>query len=352
MQFFLIISIPLYFNIKYFPLIAFALNFSNILNIRLNIKKLIYIFIFLLLIIFQFSLIDIKNDVTFIYKILAILIFYISFEYGYQILNLNHYKWFKIQFYIVTCYAILSSPSYLLGYNYLLPSFNCPQTNLSEIGLLRCSTFGEGNLYGIYLILSGLLFYKSIKLLLICFICSIIAFSPIPIGILGILILSKKFNTARIINIVIIALLIMLLIIYLYGKNYEYSETSSFGERLEFIKIGITMFIENPIFGVGFGQYGENISEYTKFTHIIEKANEGFRYIPNNVIIEVLSEQGLFGLILFIVFFINTFKFSNHFPFSFLLLISYLSFFQACPSLYTLFIGIFMGYIKKINSIL
>ena len=58
------------------------------------------------------------------------------------------------------------------------------------------------------------------------------------------------------------------------------------------------MFLDNPVFGVGAGQYHMFLADYTEFPHLLWGTNvEDVRFIPNNVVIEIASEFGLMGLV-------------------------------------------------------
>ena len=75
-------------------------------------------------------------------------------------------------------------------------------------------------------------------------------------------------------------------------------QRTSFGERLEFFRIGVRMFLDNPVFGVGAGQYHMFLADYTEFPHLLLGTNmEDVRFIPNNVVIEIASEFGFMGLV-------------------------------------------------------
>ncbi len=71
-------------------------------------------------------------------------------------------------------------------------------------------------------------------------------------------------------------------------------------ERLENARIALTLFQQNPFFGVGIGGFSAH-------SFVLEGV-ERFRY-PHNIIIEVLSELGLVGFLLFS--FIITFSFRH-----------------------------------------
>lgn len=72
-------------------------------------------------------------------------------------------------------------------------------------------------------------------------------------------------------------------------ENYiETGGTGSIGSRLNFITLSLDLFVENILIGIGFG-------EWTVY------GPEDFRY-PHNIVLEILSETGIFGLGILLIY--------------------------------------------------
>lgn len=83
----------------------------------------------------------------------------------------------------------------------------------------------------------------------------------------------------------------------LFGEELNESTYSRI-ERLLLIEVGLRMFSESPIFGVGLQVYGFLFSGFmSDFSALLK--DEG-RRIVNNIYIEVLAEQGVVGLFVFL----------------------------------------------------
>ena len=189
----------------------------------------------------------------------------------------------------------------------------CEPYNLSEIGLLRCATFGEGNYFGAYLGFISILFYNSRNILQILPIGLLISFSP-PSTLIYLYVLMKKFRYESFVCMGVVCVAFVLIILYLLC-DYNISEfffpngvsqTSSTGERLEFIAASVRMFLDYPIAGVGIGQFGMNLDKYTDFSHFLNNIFlDDKRYIANSNIFELLSELGVFGLLFYMYILFN-----------------------------------------------
>ena len=85
---------------------------------------------------------------------------------------------------------------------------------------------------------------------------------------------------------------------FITGKEYL---KDFFWRTTRIFRIGVRMFLDNPVFGVGAGQYHMFLADYTEFPHLLWGTNvEDVRFIPNNVVIEIASEFGLMGLVGFL----------------------------------------------------
>lgn len=312
---FLILILPLYFKLPgglQLPLFGFfACFFYAIKSLLRNVKNFRLIIFYSALTIIQISLSPIISYDAFARKLAAIFVFIGTYSIFLTYYNQKYDKYLLISFGLVIAYAIYSAPSYILGYqNYLIPG-TCGINNISDIGHLRCSTFGEGNYFGGYVALLLLIYQRSSKFMILGFIGAIITWSPTPILIyfysIYKLIINKFWkkqpavtisSNILMLGLVLITLLNFQNIIELFS---DISERSSLGERFEFIRAGLFMWIDHPLLGVGFGNFGYHLPEYTFFSHLIDRTlYEDSRFIPNNNITEFLSEQGLIGFCFYI----------------------------------------------------
>lgn len=88
-------------------------------------------------------------------------------------------------------------------------------------------------------------------------------------------------------------------------------QDESFVQRQAVMLTGLAMFRENPIFGVGFGNYGVRYWEYATDLGLESNATD-IDYAPNSryahsLYVEILSETGLLGFLTFLFFFITLF---------------------------------------------
>tara|TARA_R110001606_G_scaffold374174_2_gene531894 strand:+ start:288 stop:1499 length:1212 start_codon:yes stop_codon:yes gene_type:complete len=176
--------------------------------------------------------------------------------------------------------------------------------------------FANFSLFYLYLIYKNRILLFSLFLLPLIFL--VIAFTTqsraglaliILINIMFWFFVNKSDNLSRLKKLfkTILYLIIFLAISYKFMEIYEGSRISSrisqTAEREDsreiLFKEGIEVFTENPIFGVGLGQF-PFYSRYNLFTH--------------NSYTEILSEQGIIGgIFLFSLFLIPTFKSFNNF---------------------------------------
>lgn len=273
-----------------------------------NIKNFSYLYLILFICALQIVFNLTPFNEYFLRKVIGVILFCYAYYLSKNLFSGYYIKYLKYSLLITFLYALYSSPSYLFGYqNYLIPG-TCPDNNISPFGLLRCSTFGEGNYFGTYSALMGILFIGEVRWLFIALICSLISLSPIPIFVNVYLFYSKLNYKIKSILILFFTILIIIFIglYFIHGldlippsiKDSWDSPLSSVSERLEFIRSSFLMFMDYPLFGVGFGQFGNALPQFTNFDHLARNTEGGFiRYIPNNFYAETISEQGLFGLI-------------------------------------------------------
>lgn len=233
--------LPIYFKNILGMTIAYVLVpfiiFKIIFNIKANYRSfLIWIPLYTLLSVIQIIFIEKIDLYTFIVKYLTIVSFVLFFYLSQQLYSKRYDKYIIFSLVISSIYGVYSAFSYILAYdNYLIPG-TCEANNINNFGLLRCATFGEGNYFGNYLALISILFADRKKVLYLTFTMSLIAFSPIPIFLIFYLLSKKYINTVSYIFFIII--IVMILYYFIDHKNILAtieSQTSSFGERLEFL---------------------------------------------------------------------------------------------------------------------
>ena len=209
-------------------------------------------------------------------------------------------------------FAIYAAPSYIFGYTEFLPPGICESNNINYFtGHLRCGSFGEGNYFGIYLILIAIAFHRFGNVYLLCFLGILISSSLVALFLIFYLGLRywiklpfKVFVFAGALATIYTVFYLDIVQILLTGQGIP--ERTSFGERLEFIRISIRAFGDYPIVGVGAGQYSQYVGDYTNFAHLIEGSRiPDIRFISNNVISEMLSEFGAIGLFVYLYFVIK-----------------------------------------------
>lgn len=306
-----IISCPLYFITPIgLPLstIVFVIAIPFLFNGNVLRDKYIWLGLcFIPIALFQWLMLEVRVDVL-LSKLLAILLFYMGLSISREHFTEQSFRLIRYTFYFVFVYSVVISLSYFFNYEQFIIPANCGENNLSPIGLLRCGTFGEGNYYGHYITIISVMFFYSRFVLTMAFLASLISYSPTAILIvLSLLILTFVRRSRNAIFLIAIFLLVLVcLSVYIFYDAIVVlaeSPMTSFTERSEFIRAGFHMFVNNLLIGVGLGQYGSNIGNYTNFEHLLEGYNLGVRYIPNNVFAETFSEQGIVGIMLLLPIF-------------------------------------------------
>ena len=183
-------------------------------------------------------------------------------------------------------------------------------------GVLGPITFGWINGFAFFIV--ALKNNKKLtEYLLILFFLSMVLWSGSKGPFLALLVVSlfnfnKILGSKKITKLIILFLLIgFVFVINLYAEEFrairgllaffqdteDYSDgvgSGSVGARLDYLNTAVNLFLENPLFGNGFGSFVE-IGLLHKY--------------PHNVYIELLSETGLFAfLFLIFVIFKNSFK--------------------------------------------
>jgi O-antigen ligase len=196
-------------------------------------------------------------------------------------------------------------------------------------GIVRCGTFKEGNYFGLFLVLSSsIAFYlKKTKTAFVLLISVVITMSTVSIISSVFLLLfyyrNKFLNLKFIIIIIPITIVLFFIIsktdfykISIYGKLFDSVKTVtnknySKIERTVTASAAYYMGFSNPFLGVGPSNYGVHYDHFNYFKKIVRQRDyyldkrmlrKNERAIPNNVYLEVWSEYGVLGFIVFIIF--------------------------------------------------
>ncbi|KAB1157056.1 O-antigen ligase family protein [Flavobacterium luteum] len=260
------------------------------------------------------------------YFYICLVSYYLSFKIFTK--NIKYLDKWIIGAIIVACYGWYLFLSSALHMPYLkLPGMDDKPQNLN--GLIRCGTFAEGNYFGAFLILSAAIaFYlnkpKKAWFLLVTVIITLSTVSLISSFVLIVFYYRKIFlKTSFMIKFCPIIFIFLLLFIQtdyykmnIYGKLFDpvnkvtranYSKV----ERTITAQAAFYSGLDNPIIGVGPANYGLHYDKYNEykrivkvrspyFNHAMKRVND--RAIANNVYLEIWSEYGIFGFILFILF--------------------------------------------------
>jgi O-antigen ligase len=104
----------------------------------------------------------------------------------------------------------------------------------------------------------------------------------------------------------LIAIIIGLFLLTILGFNINSLLLKSFNERLVYLIVSCETIINNPIIGVGIGNF---VSEMQKYSPVFLT---DWQYQPvHNVFLLIWSELGIVGLVLFILFLWKIFDFNS-----------------------------------------
>lgn len=272
---------------------------------------------------------------------------------------------------IYSWYLFLSS-SFGLPYIKLIGMDEIPQ-NIR--GVIRCGTFKEGNFFGLYLILSAVIsFYlkkrKTGIFLMLTTITTLSTITFISVFVFLAYLIGKSFLTKKKLKYVLISLPFIAVFTILFVQSSFYEDRihaklnqhpselsrSNFSkvDRVLSSRIAFKQGLNNPVFGVGPYNYGLHYDRYNDFETYIKNNNEWSlqffkrhdkRAIPNNVYLEIWSEYGILGFLLFLFFLLlilnKAFKSKNNIISGGV--IALMLSFNAFPSFIMLFIWVFLA---------
>lgn len=250
-----------------------------------------------------------------------------------------------------------------------LPGMGEPQT---LNGFIRCSTFKEGNYYGLFLLLSASVSFYLKKIKQGWFLLLSVIVSMSTISVISVFIFVFYYYRKRILKLNVMLKLVPVFIIgvlifiqtdfyqrFVYKKLFESTKTltqNNFSkvDRVITGKVAFYSGIDNPFFGVGPANYGLHYDYYNKYKKIVVNRSEYFdrfaqrkneRAIPNNVYLEVMSEYGVFALLLFMLFLFLVLTKAYYLKEDAIVggMFSIISSFNAFPSFIMLFIWVFFA---------
>jgi len=173
--------------------------------------------------------------------------------------------------------------------------------------------FYNKNFLSIYLFLLSIIIYFysdkkfiSILLLIIAFLCNTGSVKVVFLFTAFIYILRKKGIKINLFYLITVQLIFLLIFTLFSGAL---NMPSSYRHRIVLWKSSIKMFKDNPLFGVGSGNFIVFIPKY----FLEEEKNDNFDISPyaHNDYLEILAENGIIGFILFMISLYILFKESD-----------------------------------------
>lgn len=253
----------------------------------------------------------------------------------------------------------------------LLPGMDDPLIMRTSFGdIIRCGTFKEGNFMGLYLVMVAIiaLYRKRPGLSIFFFLTILTTFSTAAIMssiVFLILYLINKYKQYKLKLISALGALTLVLFLlvqfnstfksYFYNKLFgsidtveDKNDVFSKVDRLNTVTVGLTMFYNNPLIGVGLSNYSLH---YYHYNLLPELDTPQVKRIPNNIYVEVLSETGIFSALIFLFFLYQVYQIGKRksaLIISSGLIACYFYFF-AFPSFTLLFIWVFFGIVCSSN---
>jgi O-antigen ligase len=200
----------------------------------------------------------------------------------------------------------------------LLPGIDVPQLYwFAGRIVIRSGTFEEGNFLGLYLIISTMIALYAGRPLLAIFLGLTVLITFSTVNVAGLALLSAililrwigrtrpalrplVIVAAALVGVGVVALLLRSGYIgsVLTGKLVGQDAISRL-DRIGLALAGLRMFVDHPLTGVGISQYGYFYRTYELFNLSEWSIFFAQKRIPNNVYVELLSELGVVGLLLF-----------------------------------------------------
>lgn len=198
----------------------------------------------------------------------------------------------------------------MTGDAFLLPGLERHQMGwVGPVLFPRSGVFEEGNFAGLYYLASTALALHQNKhlfaIMALCGVCMTLSTSTIASAIIFFIVYmysKHKFSYKHLTLLVGIILLGYVLYTGLdIGSKFEQRAGESGAVRLNEAMTGLNIFYSRPLLGAGMGQYGYlfNEFEWNSDLRVIASVD---KHIPNNVYIELMSELGIIGLSIFLLF--------------------------------------------------
>ncbi len=135
----------------------------------------------------------------------------------------------------------------------------------------------------------------------------------------------------------------------LFGSTERITNNAEFSkaERINSMITAFNMGANNPVFGVGLSNYALHQKQFNEDPRFLY---QNFKGIPNNIYLEIFSEIGMIGLLLFIYFLFLLYKLTYYDDTKILRygFLSSLLYFLAFPTFTILFIWVFWGLIASL----
>lgn len=204
---------------------------------------------------------------------------------------------------------------------FLLPGIDSPQLyNFGNFVVIRSGTFDEGNFMGLYLVTSTTVALYAKRPLVAAFLAATVLISFSTANFAALALLSAvliwrgpvRMSAGRKTAAVLAGILVLVGVgALLLGTGYLESVISeklvgpSLISRLDRVGSALTglgMFGDNPVTGVGISQFGFYYNTYEAFDLAAFNIFPLEKRIANNVYVELLSELGIVGFTIFMVF--------------------------------------------------
>jgi len=307
----------------------------------------------------------------YVYFVLALLAFFISTDAFFTHKQRYVRAWLAGAMVAASYSLYLTIFSALKGPVYLLPGMTHPPQTINGV-IIRCGTFLEGNMMGLYLILStAMSFYvRRFKTGFYLLLSSFTTFSTLTILSVFVFLLfyfqrtlfQKKYLSYIIPGFAALGIVIFfftrtpLYKDYVYNKlfsdpqNVSTESGYSKADRLFSIRDAWHMGAANPLLGVGLANYARHYDQYMD-TDGFDPAivglliRKGSRVIPNNIYLEVWAESGAIAFCLFLLLLglLLVYSLSDRSKALFPAILCLLICFTAYPSFIMIYLWSFMG---------
>jgi len=207
-------------------------------------------------------------------------------------------------------YHIYCFIAILVGFTpYLLPGLERHQIGeFAGMPVPRSGTFEEGNFAGLYYLCSlALAIYSNQRVpvllstvgIILTLSTSVFISSALFI-VLYLVLRSGRSITSFTQGAIAVTLCVIIYNSIDFSKKFGQDAGSSAYVRLNESLTGWKMFVANPIIGVGIGGYGYHF-RYYEWDPLLSLFAEAPKPIPNNIYIEILSETGSIGFLIFVI---------------------------------------------------